>query len=65
MNQNNNEIYDLYVTNISRFSSDHYEVSKELEEYFNHLIDKNIQEAVLGRVILCKIPYLKCEDWYS
>lgn len=60
-----NEIYDLYVSKISRFNSDHKIIQAEFAKFLNETIEKNNLFQKFGHVKHVYIPYMSPESTYN
>lgn len=58
-------IYDLYVSRINRFTSDHQEIQKELAKFINELINSKNLKTKFGQVLHVHIPYISSESSYK
>ncbi|RNA13177.1 hypothetical protein BpHYR1_001769, partial [Brachionus plicatilis] len=59
-----NEIYDLYVSKISRFDSNHAVIQEELAEFLDMMVKTSGLQEDFGRVEHVHIPYILSEDEY-
>ncbi|RNA16026.1 hypothetical protein BpHYR1_007117 [Brachionus plicatilis] len=58
-----NEIYDLDVSKISRFDSNH-EIQEKLAEFLDMMVKTSVLQEDFGRVEHVHIPYILSEDEY-
>ncbi|CAF1063609.1 unnamed protein product, partial [Brachionus calyciflorus] len=59
------EIFDLYISKINRFDSDHRLIQKELANFINDQIDTHNLNSKLGNIKHVYIPYLSSEANYD